>query len=214
MRGSGGLRGGNKLAGTGSDNVHVDVGVHVRGYGRLICSPCVLHAFSGSVIGVMAGSVLGGPYLGCRFHVGLDGREDGGATLSRDVPLGWLVGGSCADVDDLWLVPLSDGGVVLGAGGSTLDRACAASLDLFLGRVFLFLPTVGLDSLESSPDDFVGSTESSSESSSARIFPAGVGRVPSGRIDIVSIMVGWWFMSHSHRSLRSSVKAVMCRVAC
>ena len=91
MRGSGDLRGGNKLAGTGSDNVHVDVGVHVRSCGRLICSPCVLHVLSGFVIGVRAGSVLGGPYLGCWFHVGLDGREDGGPHCLETYPLGgWL----------------------------------------------------------------------------------------------------------------------------
>ena len=78
MRGSSGLRGGNNLAGTGSDIVHVDMGVRVHDYDCLICSPCVLHAFSGSVIGVLAGSVLEGPYQGCRFHVGLDGHEDGG----------------------------------------------------------------------------------------------------------------------------------------
>ena len=111
-------------------------------------------------------------------------------------------------------MPFPAGGVVLGSVGSALDRAWAANLDLLFGRVFLFLPTVGLGSLEPIYNDLVGLTQSSSESNSAWIFPACICRVPSCRMEMVSVMVGWWLINHSRHSLRSSVKTVICRVAC
>ena len=74
------------------------------------------------------------------------------------------------------LVPFPAGRVVLGATDSGLDRAWVANLDLFFGRVFLFLLTVGLGSLEPIYDDLVGLTQLSSvgltqSSAESRDFP-------------------------------------------
>ena len=107
-------------------------------------------------------------------------------------------------------LPLSTvpaGGLVFGGGGLAVAKGFAAARDFFFGQFFLFLLVVGLRVLEAV-------TCSSSDNSSAGSLPPGVCRVLLGLMEMVSVMVGWWLISHSQRSLRSSVKMVMCLSAC
>ena len=93
-------------------------------------------------------------------------------------------------------------------------RDLAASLDRFFGQFFLFLAVIGFTSHGGSTWCFGTVWGSSSDRSSTGKSPAVFLPFLSWRIVMASVMVGWWLINHSRRSLRSSVKTSMCLVVC